>query len=367
MLTINRDSHGFRYTTIVNPENHSDDKLRVSCRRMIWGLVTSYAEMPDDQVVAEFMKDNTVMIMMKKKQYWKESGHVVYPMYTRHEKTYIYFAKCKDRLYFLGCILVGDASMSMLMDLRSFCDVDRGNYLIPCKLLADARSIADTICVWNQQEKWIPRCKPHITWASHPCYLCMSVYPEDGKFKRFPEDEFYRKIRLRCRIYKSIDVGNVNHSYVKDMIHCACPMDSEREAALESIILFLMGLCFSKSIGTYIHYEMEIMKIRYHLQMDTPQKRKHVLEFNKLLPEYERDVWNISIACPEEDNVGAELGIDTDFFYSWFLKRYRDHLKNIEDSAIALIESSNQQYIPDTVRSQIVAIGNIIKDELYDL
>jgi hypothetical protein len=144
-------------------------------------------------------------------------------------------------------------------------------------------------------------------------------------------------------------------------------MDSERDAAMESIILFLMGLCFSGSIGVYVHNEMEIMKIRFHLQMDTPEKRKHVLDFNKLLPEYENDIWNISIACPEEDDAGADLGMESDFFYSWILKRYRGHLKFIEDSTIALVNSSNPQCIPDPIRLQVIAIGNIIKDELYDL
>jgi hypothetical protein len=170
-------------------------------------------------------------------------------------------------------------------------------------------------------------------------------------------------------MYKANSHGDgIYSSYVRQIIDDACPVSSERDAAMESTILFMMGLCFSKCIGTYIKDEMDIMRSRVQFQVNTPERRKHLLEFNKLLAQYEKDVWDETVSPSSDDESDLmDLEIPSDFYQVWILRRYRDYLRMIEENVVVLTESSNLDCIPESVSGQIVMIGNIIKDELYNL
>jgi hypothetical protein len=326
---------GLRYVSAPESKN----KMRHRCKALIWGLVMMHAPAGGDETAVEFMRNRTDRILLRD----LSVGNVMYPWDTKQDRVCIYFAhyRKRKRIYFLGCISSRNPTLSLLRDLRAYNDWKRQLYLFPCQWLSDESSLARAI--WERDDGRI-----HVSWdwKSDPCFLCLVPYPEHGICKRFPEDELYQRIRLRCRVYKR-GCDSATTRYMREQMESACPLGSERDAAMDWVARCLLAMAFSRSLPDFFCYEMEFMRLHIQYQLDTPGKRKHVLEFNGLVEAYGCDV------AKQDENR------EEDYYSTWIMGRYHTFLEDLCASV-----SNLGPEIPDALQKQIVAVANIITSEM---
>ncbi len=117
-----------------------------------------------------------------------------------------------------------------------------------------------------------------IRWQPGECFLFFCAEP-NIKCKRVSDEELLLAIRRRLGLYRQID-SNDGETITREQLDAACSVATERQAVLDWLAAFILGMCFALHYD-YFHWNESILfQLRLELQADTPQARMCALVCN---------------------------------------------------------------------------------------
>lgn len=258
----------------------------------------------------------------------------------KSEWVHLYFSRSgiNDAIRFDGALYPEDPSLIIARGCSEVW-VDAIKYMsIPCGKLAGIEDLANAV----------RRLPGTLRWGSQCCYIYFKVLP-DIESTRASKEEIITKIRHRIYLYKMID-RDAEESITRAMLDSACSVSTERQAAVDWLTVFIMGICFAVEYKYFLSNECTLFRRRMELQADSPDARACTLECNK----YSR---TFAIACAEQPEADfVNLVVDEHYKAMIDLQAIVTELTRMEDP-IACDKS-----IEMMVASAVQAINESMKD-----